>query len=595
MPSDVPPPPRVRTRAVDAATRRRAAEAAADRLAPGVPRVSSVATPEAAPHRPPSSAAASSNVTTRGSSSPSLSSLSDATPPTATTRAHRAWLLASRLRDVLARVTVRQLLERKRLRREAATEEEEAAPERTRSPVDRLAAPSRASARARVRDPSDARGASRDPSSSPPPALAPEDVLVVQYDEPVGEALRKLSARRVLSAPVVDYSSGVAYRGFLSVADVVLDIASRQSAGAEAGVGVPAATEDDAVLASLAPGLRDDDDDDEPIRPPAPTAANEPTSGTPSPPPPPLGRWALTPVSEVMSAPNWQDGHVLWRADDPTLARLSVFDLCFHYFFHGDPDGPVCHRVAALAPDEDDPHALKCAAIVSMSDVVRLLHDELFAGGGRRSSAAFAATSEDAEEAASLAERVTLDDLGLAASAFAPLVFVDADAPAIRAFEAMTRGGVAFCAAVDERAGEIVANVSASDARGVLPDRIAALSLPLGDYLARAIDSRPGGESSSRGGGAGGTSRTASSSRVSAPLFVHRSSSLADAVRVLCDGGIHHAFVAEDCGGDAFVAEAAAARRARGGLAKGDVVGAVTLADVLRRACFEDAYDAAEG
>jgi len=418
---------------------------------------------------------------------------------------------------------------------------------------------------------------------------------VVQYDEPVGEALRKLSARRVLSAPVVDYSSGVSYRGFLSVADVVLDIASRQSAGADAGVGVPAVTEDDAVLAfrvlaSLAPRL---DDDDAPVRPPPPTAAKEP-SGTPSP-PSPLGRWALTPVSEVMSAPNWQDGHVLWRADDPTLARLSVFDLCFHYFFHGDPDGPVCHRVAALAPDEDDPHALKCAAIVSMSDVVRLLHDELFAGGGRRSSAAFAATSEDAEEAASLAERVTLDDLGLAASAFAPLVFVDADAPAIRAFEAMTRGGVAFCAAVDERAGEIVANVSASDARGVLPDRIAALSLPLRDYLARAIDSRPGGESSSRGGGAGGTSRTASPSRAMAPLFVHRSSSLADAVRVLCDGGIHHAFVAEDCGGDAFVAEAAAARRARGGLAKGDVVGAVTLADVLRRACFEDAYDAAEG
>jgi CBS domain-containing protein len=297
-----------------------------------------------------------------------------------------------------------------------------------------------------------------------------------------------------------------------------------------------------------------------------------------------------------MSAPSWQDGHVLWRADDPTLARLSVFDLCARYFFHGDPDGPVCHRVAALAPDEDDPRALKCAAIVSMSDVVRLLHDELFAGGGWRSSAAFAATREDAEEAASLAERVSLDDLGLAASAFAPLVFVDADAPAIRAFEAMTRSGVAFCAAVDERAGEIVANVSASDARGVLPDRIAALSLPLGDFLARAIDSHPGAASSSRGG-AGGTSRTPSSSSraARAPLFVHRSSSLADAVRVLCDGEIHHAFVAEDCGGDAFVAEAAAARRARGGLAKADVVGAVTLADVLRRACFEDAYDAAEG
>ena len=240
-----------------------------------------VATP-AAPHRPPSSAAASSNVTTRGSSSPSLSSLSDATPPTATTRAHRAWLLASRLRDVLARVTVRQLLERKRLRREAATEEEEAAPERTRSPVDRLAAPSRASARARARarDPSDARGASRDPSSSPPPALAPEDVLVVQYDEPVGEAQRKLTARRVLTAPVVDYTTGVAYRGFLSVADV----SSTRLAPTGADGRRPRRDEDDAAP-RCSPGLRDDDDD-APVRPRRRPPRTNPPREPPRRPPP---------------------------------------------------------------------------------------------------------------------------------------------------------------------------------------------------------------------------------------------------------------------------------------------------------------------
>ena len=48
---------------------------------------------------------------------------------------------------------------------------------------------------------------------------------------------------------------------------------------------------------------------------------------------------------------------------------------------------------------------------------------------------------------------------------------------------------------------------------------------------------------------------------------------------------------AEDCGGDAAVADAAMAERAvRGRLSVGDLVGVLTLTDVLRRVCFEDEF-----
>lgn len=45
-----------------------------------------------------------------------------------------------------------------------------------------------------------------------------------------GDALHRLSSHNVLSAPVLDLSSGVEYKGFLSLADIVLDLTSRDSA-----------------------------------------------------------------------------------------------------------------------------------------------------------------------------------------------------------------------------------------------------------------------------------------------------------------------------------------------------------------------------
>lgn len=99
---------------------------------------------------------------------------------------------------------------------------------------------------------------------------------------------------------------------------------------------------------------------------------------------PNMQEWPLLPISEVMNSPSWQDGHMLWKADDPAFEKLSVLDLCVDYFFHERADGPVCHRVAVLTKDvaaerDDDSEThgrimgLKCAAVLSMSDVVRLV------------------------------------------------------------------------------------------------------------------------------------------------------------------------------------------------------------------------------
>jgi CBS domain-containing protein len=283
--------------------------------------------------------------------------------------------------------------------------------------------------------------------------------------------------------------------------------------------------------------------------------------------------WPLLPVSEVMTAPNWQDGHVLWRADDPKFERISVLDLCDEYFFHGSPDGPVCHRVAALARDPDDESRLTCAAVISMSDVVRSVLRENI--GAR---AAAAETADAADELATLSENVTVADLGLVT---APPFTVDADRPALRAFEDMVAAGFTCAAVVCASTGNVVGNLSASDVRAVLPDRFGLLAASTREFLVAArAASFPAPRYPRRG------------DTTPPPLFCHRSTTFADAVRLMTDGGLHHAFVADDCAGDAAVADAAMAGRAAGCISAHDLVGVVTLTDVLRRVCFEDAYDA---
>jgi CBS domain-containing protein len=213
--------PRVRTRAGDRAIRRRASDQARGLhffdVQPGA--AETLATPTR-DHPAVSSAPPSSNVTTRGSSAASLSSLDDvvdASPGATPTRSHRAWVLVSHLRETLRHTTLGTLLRRKA-----------AAPRAAPPPLSR--------------ESEDADGrlshghggpprSSREPSSLAARADVPrEDVLTLRYDQPVGEALRQLASRNVLSAPVIDFAEGVRYEGFLSVGDIVLDLVQRDTA-----------------------------------------------------------------------------------------------------------------------------------------------------------------------------------------------------------------------------------------------------------------------------------------------------------------------------------------------------------------------------
>ena len=250
--------PRVRTRAGDRAIRRRASDQARGLgffdVQPSAAETL-VATPTRE-HRAVSSAPPSSNVTTRGSSAASLSSLDDvvdASPGATPTRSHRAWLLVSHLRETLRRTTLGTLLRRKAAAARATppplSRESEDAHGRLSpghgGPPRSSREPSALAARAdvpledvltlRYDQLSPGHGgpprSSREPSALAARADVPlEDVLTLRYDQPVGEALRQLASRNVLSAPVIDFAAGVRYKGFLSVGDIVLDLVQRDTA-----------------------------------------------------------------------------------------------------------------------------------------------------------------------------------------------------------------------------------------------------------------------------------------------------------------------------------------------------------------------------
>lgn len=281
--------------------------------------------------------------------------------------------------------------------------------------------------------------------------------------------------------------------------------------------------------------------------------------------------WPLLPVSEVMPAREWRDGHVFCLSDNPNFERISVLELCDEYFFHGVPDGPVCHRVAALARDPEDDSHLTCAAVISMSDVVRTsIREHLDAAP---------------DEVATLADDVTVADLGLVA---APPFTVDAHRPALRAFEDMLAAGFTCAAVVCATTGNVVDTMDAADVRGVLPDRVRLLAAPTREFLvaARAASSpsRPRAAGTAAEIWPGPSSRDTRHEDATVPrppIFCRPSTTFADAVRLMTDFGVRHAFVADE-----------RAPRTAGTISARHLVGVITLTDVLRRACFEDAHDA---
>ena len=435
------------------------------------------------------SVAACSNVTTRASSSRTASLGSSDAPPDELLSTHRALVLASRLRALLENTSVGELLRAKRENERATCPDDDQQP----------------------------------------------GVLTLWPDTKIVDALRQLSRRRILSAPVVDASSGqLVHKGFLSLSDILLDLCSRDTVELEA------------LLREL----------------------GESTLGDGSYCPPPLGtEWQNLPVSEVMATPNWQDGHSVWRCDDPEYERLTVLELCREYFFHGSPDEPLCHRVAVSRRDGD---ALRVAAVIYAGDVVR---HSLFAATER--PAEDSSIDEDsiaADEIAALASRTTLAELGMAVKT---VFTVDADDAALHAFQRMTRLGLTSAAAVSgfredgSFDGEVVCDVTAGDIRGVWPDKFRALTSPLREYIERV-------RGVERGGGENGIGAVFWRPRLARPRFFRRSTTFAEVVERLSEDAVHHGFVSEDRAGTRVTSK--------------DLIGIVTQTDVLRRICFEDEY-----
>ena len=451
------------------------------------------------------SVAACSNVTTRASSSRTASLGSSDAPPDELLSTHRALVLASRLRALLERTSVGELLRAKRENERATCPDDDQQP----------------------------------------------GVLTLWPDTKIVDALRQLSRRRVLSAPVVDASSGeLVHKGFLSLSDIVLDLCSRDTVELEA------------LLREL----------------------GESTLGDGSHYPPGT-EWQNLPVSEVMATPNWQDGHSVWRCDDPEYERLTVLELCREYFFHGSPDGPICHRVAVFRRDGD---ALRVAAVISAADIVR---HSLLAATERPGPAEDQSIDEDsiaadeiaedqsidedsiaADEIAALAARTTLAELGMAVKT---VFTVDADDAALHAFQRMTRLGLTSAAAVSgfrpdgSFDGEVVCDVTAGDVRGVWPDGFRALTSPLREYIERV-------RGSERGAGENELGAVFWRPRPARPRFFRRSTTFAEAVERLSEDAVHHGFVSEDRAGTRVTSK--------------DLIGIVTQTDVLRRICFEDEY-----
>mmetsp|Transcript_12886 Transcript_12886/g.22736 ORF Transcript_12886/g.22736 Transcript_12886/m.22736 type:complete len:376 (+) Transcript_12886:56-1183(+) len=121
-------------------------------------------------------------------------------------------------------------------------------------------------------------------------------------------------------------------------------------------------------------------------------------------------------------------------------------------------NGHAVHRLAVF-----DPHG-EITAVCSQMDVIKLLARQPLLLGGKANK--------------------TLLELGLVQpGAGHSIVVVDAHLPTLQAFDQMLKVGVSGAAVVSPT-GQLVANLSASDLRGIQPEHLSVLALPVAELLA---------------------------------------------------------------------------------------------------------------
>lgn len=232
-------------------------------------------------------------------------------------------------------------------------------------------------------------------------------IVVVHARERVGDALIKLARHSILSAPLIDEAGRVA--GFFDIKNVVKAFTASDT------------EEIEVIRANIGPGEPDSHPLKKPLR----------------------GRFVDLPVAEL---PASSDGHYLFSESDPQLRNVSMHDLVQTCLLRGSS-----HRVAVYIPIGET--GLELLTIVSSSNVIRYLFERCDAFDSMAST--------------------SLADLGLVYRGIADrvprgVIRVDASAAALDAFELMAVHDVSALAIVDS-AGKLVANLSPSDLRVVLP------------------------------------------------------------------------------------------------------------------------------
>ena len=112
---------------------------------------------------------------------------------------------------------------------------------------------------------------------------------------------------------------------------------------------------------------------------------------------------------------------------------------------------------------------------------------------------------------------------------------VDGDTPALDAFGALLARGLSAAGVVrSAHDATLVANLSISDLRAVLPDRFGVLALPVHRFLELNV------------AGGLGASRAAGSPR--GVVSVKRDATLEAAMRAIVAHRLHHVFVVDDAG-----------------------------------------------
>lgn len=162
-----------------------------------------------------------------------------------------------------------------------------------------------------------------------------------------------------------------------------------------------------------------------------------------------------------------EDGALIYKA----YSSSTLLEVVEYGFLHPNGSRKPCHRVAVFdVEDETDeevleasevPTGIRVTSIISQTDIVQFAYKRVQELGPLRHQ--------------------TLVELGLA---YKTVVCVPAELSTVKSFACMLANQVSSVGVVShERGGALVASLSASDLRGLLPQDFSALSLPVLEFL----------------------------------------------------------------------------------------------------------------